>query len=99
MCEQVDDELHHHVLLAGFAFGIEKCKRHKRIVVDLSFPVFLKEEMIPRKKQDEEKRADPFVALRKGMIFDDKVEEVRGFLLDGGFVAGEPLLFGAFKNR
>jgi len=82
MCEEVDNEPHHHVLLAGFAFGNEKCERHKGIVVDLSLPSFLEEVMVPREKHDEEKRADPFVAICKGMIFDDEVEEVRGFFLD-----------------
>src|SRR5437867_3966774 len=82
MGEQVDDKLCRHFLLAGFAFSDEECERHERVVIDLALSLFCEEVVVLREKQDEKKRADPFVAICKGMILDDKIEKVRSFLFN-----------------
>ena len=73
--QQVDDQPDHEVLPGGRALGDQQRQRGQRLGVEPMVHPFLLE------VEEEQQRADALVAVGKGMVLDDEIEQMRRLLL------------------
>jgi len=95
--KQIHNEPNHQLLVARFALGDEQRQGYEGVVVDLWHAVDVFEVIVRAQEQDEQERADALVAVGEGMVFDDKIKQMRRFFLDAGIerIAAEGLFDGA----
>lgn len=81
--EKFDDEGGDEGFFVWFGFGDEEGEGGEGAIANFGFAAIREVEVIDGKEDDEEEGADAFVAVVEGVVFDDEVEEVRGFFGDG----------------
>ena len=77
----IHDESNHDVLVLGVRFRNQERQRRESHVID-DRPIVTCEPPVAMQKFDEKQRRNPLVPIRKGVVLDDEVEQVRGFRLN-----------------
>jgi hypothetical protein len=99
--DQIDDDFHDGVFFLGFALGNQQCKRNQGIIGDTLFSVCIKQIIMTCQKPDKQRGGNAFVAIGKGMILDDKIQQIGRFLFNTGvkLLAAEGLVNRAYSEN
>ena len=77
------DEWSDEIFFGGVGLGDKESEGGQGTVADFGFAVFRQVLIVHSEEDDKEEGTDTFVAVIKGVIFDDKIQKMGGFFGDG----------------
>jgi len=84
LINKIYNNFYYYVLLSRFALCNKKGQCNKCVIGKPFGPIFAVQQIIAIKEPDKQKSTYSFVAIDKCVIFYNKIQQVRCFLLDTG---------------